>query len=72
MSTRTIYRLGWRWGKEKEEEEEEKSDVSSYWASVSIGSKYVCVNLCTNQGGLAIVDFFKGIRQRSSQGIASI
>ena len=29
VPTRTIYRLGWRWGKE-EDEEEEKSDFSSY------------------------------------------
>ena len=32
----------------------------------------VCVNLCASQGELAIMDFFRGIRQMSSQGIASI
>ena len=30
----------------------------------------VC-KLCASQGGLAIVDFLRGIRQRSSQGVAS-
>ena len=32
----------------------------------------VCVNLCASQGELAIMDFLRVIRQRSSQGIASI